>query len=282
MKKAIQIEYNDLFEKKCGYAKKVGFEHIAVNFYEMLGKTEKEWDKATEHILQVLSDNGLECVQSHPYYYDLTVSSEIDYEDCEFAIERAIVASGKIGAKWCALHPRTAINAGYFVSKSLEDNQKSFARYLEVAKKNNTGVAAENLPIFPGWSPARPFYSSNYEELYNLVDSFNDSSMGICWDTGHANLMNFSQVDAIKFLGDRIKITHIHNNYQTEDKHFPPDNGNIDWDGVMTAFASIGYDGPLTLEVHCKYPTEEFLINFARHNYGCLKCLEKIAKGYNK
>lgn len=278
MKKAIQIKYNETFENKCRYAKEAGFKYIAVNFYDMLGKSEKQWDEAIEHILNVMLENTLECIQSHPYYYDLDLSSEIDKEECELAITKAIIASGKIGAKWCALHPRTSINSGYFVSKALEDNRRSFGRYLEVAKKNNVGLAAENLPIFPGWSPARPFYSSNYEELYNLVESFNDASMGICWDTGHANLMHFNQPDAIRFLGDRIKITHIHNNYGKEDNHFPPDNGCIDWSAVMSAFKSIDYDGPLTLEVNSPYQTEEFLKNFAKHNYGCLECLEKLAE----
>lgn len=282
MKKAIQIEYNDLFEKKCEYAKMAGFRNISVNFYSMLGKTEKQWDEATEDILRILADKGMECVQTHPYYYDLDVSSEVMDESCEFAIKQAIKSSGRIGAKWCAIHPKTSITSGYFVSKSFEDNKKTFSEYLETAKKYNTGIAAENLPIFNNWFPIRPFYSSNYEDLCNLVDSFNDSSMGICWDTGHANLMHFDQADAITFLNKRIKCTHIHNNYQNEDKHFPPDNGNIDWDRVMKAFMLIGYDGPLTLETHCKYPTEDALINFAKHNYGCLEQLEKIARGENK
>ncbi len=278
MKKAIQIPYNALFEKKCEYAKEAGFEGISVNFYGMLGKTQKQWDEATEHILKVLSETGLECVQTHPYYYDLRLSSEIVEEECEFAIKQAIISSGILKAKWCALHPRTSITSGYRVSKSHEDNRKVFSEYLELAIKNNTGLAAENLPIFVDVIPVMPFYSSDYEDLCKLVDSFNDSSMAICWDTGHANLMHFNQADAIKFLGSRIKCTHIHNNYQKEDVHFPPDNGNIDWDAVMTAFASIGYNGPLTLETHCKYPTDDLLKNFARHNFGCLEYLEKLAK----
>ena len=78
----------------------------------MLGKSEKQWDEAIEHILKVMSENGLECVQSNPYYYDLDLSSEIDKEECELAITKAIIASGKIGAKWCALRPRTSISSG--------------------------------------------------------------------------------------------------------------------------------------------------------------------------
>lgn len=282
MQKAVQIAYNDLFEKKCDYAKEAGFNYIAVNFYGMIGKSEEEWNKAVDRIIHVLEKDNLECVQTHPYYYDLRLSSEIIEQECECAIKNAIIASGRIGAKWCTLHPRSSVSSGFWVSKSFKDNKKTFEEYLDIAVKHKTGIAAENLAIFNDVIPAMPFYSSGYEELFELVDSFKDDNIGICWDTGHANLMHFNQADAIKFLGKKIKCTHIHNNYQKEDSHFPPDNGNIDWNDVMGAFASIGYDGPLTLEIHCKYPTEDFLKNFINHNYGCLECLENIAKGYRK
>lgn len=282
MKKAIQIGYNDLFEKKCEYAREAGFNHIAVNFYEMLGKTELEWEKAVEHIQGILSKLHIECVQTHPYYYDLRDSSEIIVDECEFAIKQAVKATGELGAKWCALHPRSSISSGFSVKKSFEDNKRDFSVYLELAKKYNTGLAAENLPIFPGLSPSMPFYSSDYYDLCELVDSFNDSSMAICWDTGHANLMHFDQAEAIKFLGNRIKCTHIHNNDRRNDNHFPPDNGSIEWDKVMAAFSSVGYDGPLTLETHCMYPADDLLKNFARHNLGCLEYLERLYEVTNK
>ena len=212
------------------------------------------------------------------HYLEESNYKPIVKEECEFAIKQAIIASGELGGKWCALHPRSSITSGFSVKKALEDNRRDFFGYLELAKKHNTGLAAENLPIFPGLSPSMPFYSSDYYDLCELVDSFNDSSMAICWDTGHAHLMHFDQAEAIKFLGRRIKCTHIHNNDRREDKHFPPDNGSIEWDKVMAAFASFGYDGPLTLETHCLYPTEDLLKNFARHNYGCLEYLEKLGR----
>ncbi len=278
MKKAIQIGYDELFEKKCEYASLAGFKYISVNFTKVLDKTEYEWEKITETIQNILSKNNLSCVQSHPYYYDLLVSSELCEEKYEFAIKQAVIASGKLGASWCALHPRSSISSGFLTLKSLEDNKKAFSEYLECAIKYNTGIAAENLPIFPGLWPAMPFYSSDYYDLCELADSLGDSHVGICWDTGHAHLMHFDQAEAIKFLGNRIKCTHVHNNYRKEDQHYPPDNGNIEWDKVMSAFASVGYDGPLTLETHCPYPAEDLLINFAKHNFGCLEYLEKLAE----
>ena len=238
MKKAIQIPYDEMFEKKCGYASKAGFEYISVNFTGMIDKTEKQWEEALEHAGKVMERLSLQCVQTHAYYYSPVLSSEIVEDRCELAIKRAVTATGRLGGGWCAIHLRTAMNSGFFTSKSFEHNKKCFSEYLELAIKNNTGIAAENLPTFPHMWPSTPLYSSNYEDLCNFADSFNDPHMGICWDTGHAHLMRFNQAEAIKYLGGRIKCTHIHNNYRQDDDHFLPDNGNIDWNDVMGASAA--------------------------------------------
>ena len=275
MIKAIQIPFNPLFELKCRLAAAAGFRDIAVNFTEVTAKTEAEWDAVTEDIRRILAENGLQCIQSHPYYYDLMRSSELVEEEHEFSIKQAIIASGKLGAKWCVLHPRTSLTTGRYVSASFADNRKVFSEYLELACKHGTGIAAENLPVF-GIKPAIPFYSSSYEDLCNLTDSFCDPNMAICWDTGHANLMSFDQAEAIRFLGSRIQCTHIHNNFKQMDNHLPPDQGNLPWDKVMQAFSDIGYLGPLTLETHCCYAEPGLLASFAKHNFACLEYLERL------
>ena len=278
MKKSIQIGYDDSFEKKCKFAAEAGFDGIAVNTVAVLDKTEYEWDTITENIQRILEENSLVCYQSHPYYYDLRVSSEEVEEKYEFAIKQAIKMSGKLGAKWCALHPRSSISTGFRTKAALSDNVKAFSEYLEVAEKYDTGIAAENLPVFAGIVPIMPFYSSNYEDLCELVDSLNSDRAGICWDTGHANMMNFKQEDAIRFLGERIKCTHIHNNSQRQDLHLPPDCGTINWEGVMHAFYEIGYDGPFTLETHCLYPEDDMLKAFAKYNLAGLEMMDKYYK----
>ncbi len=278
MKKAMQIGYNDSFEMECKLASESGFRYISVNFTQVLGKTEYEWEQITENIQKILDRENLQCIQTHPYYYDLRVSSEITEDIYEFAIKQAIIAGGKLGAPWNALHPRSSVSSGFCPSKSLEDNRRDFSEYLEVAVKHNTGIAAENLPIFHGIVPVMPFYSSNYEDLSNLVDSFHDDRMAICWDTGHAHLMHFDQAAAIRTLGNRIQCTHIHNNFKNDDNHLPPDSGSIPWDAVIPALVSTGFDGALTLETHCSYADPDLLRSFLRHNYECLVFLERFAK----
>jgi len=276
MNKAIQIAYNSLFELKCKLAREAGFRHIAVNYTEILLKNEYEWKKITEDIQRILEENSLTCVQTHPHYYDLLLSSEILDKDLEFAITQSIISSGAIGAEYCVFHPRSSISRAYSRKGSLEDNRRAFAGYLETAIKHNTAIAAENLPIFPSQKQIMPFFASNVDDLVDLVDSFNDDRVRVCWDFGHANLMNFDQSIAIEYLGERIKCTHIHNNFGWRDDHSTPDIGNIPWDKVMSALSKIAYSGPLTLETHCWYEDRALLSSFAKHNFNCLLYLESL------
>lgn len=276
MKKAIQIAYDELFEFKCALASKAGFKYISANYYDMQNKTDYEWEHAIENTKNILDKNGLSCIQIHPFYYDLLLSSEIRDEASEYAIHKAIEAGGRLGAEWVAIHPRSNLTTGLYRSKSFEDNKKDIGAYLDTAAKFGTGIAAENLLIADGITPIIPFYSWSCEDLCELVDSFSAKNIGICWDTGHANLLRFDQATAIRFMGERIRCTHVHNNFGKCDDHLTPDQGSIPWEKVMKAFSDVGYKGPLTLETHCRYNDPALLESFAKHNYECLCYLEAL------
>jgi len=284
MEKAIQIAYDAQFERKCQYAAEAGFRTIAVNYApipeqkESPCDTEGAWDRITENILRILEENNLRCIQSHLPCYDLLQSSEIPDERIDFALRQAIRSGGKIGVKYGVFHLRSSISTAYRPSKSFEDNRRIIECLLEDAVPCDTAIAVENIPIFPDTSKLMPFYSSNFEDLSTLADSFHDDHVVICWDFGHANLLKWDQTAAIEFLGSRIKCTHIHNNFGFYDDHATPDSGNIPWERVMPALAATGFDGPLTLETHCYYSDPELLKSFAKHNYTCLAYLERSMK----
>ncbi|MBQ4526784.1 MAG: sugar phosphate isomerase/epimerase [Clostridia bacterium] len=276
MIKSIQIPYNELFETRCRLAHDAGFRHMAVNFAALDHKTSDEWNVMRDDIEKILEKYNLKCVQSHLYYYDLRISSEIIDEEREEDIKEGIRVTAELGGDWCVYHPRTAINSGYKTSSAMEDNKKVISTYLEAAVKYGTGVALENLPIFGGIVPQMPFFTSNYEDLITLTDSFNDKRVGICWDTGHANMMDFNQANAIKEVGSRLKCTHIHNNFKREDSHMTPLAGDIKWDEVMKAFKEISYEGPFTCETGTPYTNEEAMRLYMNFDYQGLEYLEKL------
>ena len=275
MQKAIQIAYDENFEKKCKIARDVGFRHISVNFNDTKNPCDATYDKAPSHISAILEKYDLEAVQTHLYYYyPLSSADEIE-DELEHRVLREIEVSGKIGSPWCVWHPRYFKsgewkNGIYDEEQTFFYNHKTIPHYLEQAKKFGTGIALENL-----------FGSMMYggiETLTKLCDSFRADNIGFCLDTGHANIDKVDLAAAVSFLGNRIKCTHIHNNWGKRDDHAPPIYGNIKWDSVMTALASIGYQGPLTLETHCWYDNEDLLRSFAKHNYDSLVFLESLMK----
>ena len=277
MQKAIQIAYNELFALKCQCAAEAGFKHIAVNFNNVLDKSEDEWKLMTEDIQRILDENKLKCVQSHLHCYDLLQSSEIPDERSDFAIHQSIIATGALGGKHGVYHPRSSVSTGFRTSVSFEDNRRILSGFLDTAVKSGVSLAVENIPVFPDHCKWQ-FYSSDFEDLAALVDSFIDPHICACWDFGHANLMDFPQTEALRYLGTRIKCTHIHNNFGVNDDHATPDTGNIDWYNILPVLAEIGYNGPLTLETHCRYDEPELLRSFARHNYTCIEFLEGLIK----
>ena len=277
MKKAIQIAYNDLFEYKCECAAKAGFDCIAVNYTEVLGKTESEWQAITQNIARILDKTGLSCHQTHPHYYNLFISSEILEEDMEFNIRQSIISGSALGAKYHVIHPRTSTTATSYGSRtSLKDNLRWIGGLLDCAVKHGSKIAVENIPIFPRSGKLFYFYSANVEDHMELVDTFDDKNLVACWDFGHANLSESDQARSIEMMGSRIKCTHVHNNFGYGDRHLPPDCGDIAWDKVMGAMNRIGYDGALTLETHCAFEDKDFLLSFAKHNFANLVYLEKL------
>lgn len=276
MKKAIQIPYSEAFERECRIASEEGFRYISVNLHDISEPSDAVYDRAPAHISELLEKYGLEAVQTHLfYYYPLSSADQID-EALEHRILREIEVSGKIGAPWCVWHPRYFKSGEWKTGEYDEErtffyNHETLPRYLEQAEKFGTGIALENL-----------FGSMMYggaDTLARLCDSFHTDRMGICWDTGHANINPEDQPSAISSMGDRIKCTHIHNNWGKRDDHAPPVYGNIEWSRVMSALSENGYNGPLTLETHCWYEDESLLRSFTRHNYDCLVYLESLMKG---
>ncbi len=271
MIKVFQVQHDGSMERAFEYVAKAGFKYVSLGFGSTKAFHSDGWETVAPYIKKKLEENGLTCVQTHLPYYDLRISSEILDDEMETAIKRCIIASAELGAKVCVYHPRSAVSKNYSSSVSLEDNKKVISGYNEVAKEAGIGLALENLPIFPDIHHMR-FYTSDPEDLCELVDSFNDDNISICWDFGHAHLTKIDHVQALKMVGKRLSCTHIHNNRQIDDDHYPPSLGTMKWDELMPVLTEIGYEGPLTLEV--VYPDNSTLESYVAHCYSCAEYLE--------
>ena len=93
----------------------------------------------------------------------------------------------------------------------------------------------------------------------------NRDSIGICLDTGHANLSNILP-EYIAAFGKDIITMHIHDNYgymggnrskAEDDMHNIPGSGNIDWKDVFIKIYESGYNNVLMLELTASHNNDK-------------------------
>ncbi len=272
MKKAIQLQEHDA-DIMMEYAEKAGYEYISLGFGSSKIFHEDNWENRISELSAAMDKYHLKCVQTHLPYYDLRIDSSIIDEDMEEAIRRCIKATAMLGAKWTAMHLRSAYDHNFSESRAYSDNCRCIEDYLTVARKAGAGIALENLPIFPG-APQWHFYSSHYEDICAIADKYKGDNMGICWDFGHAHITGLDGVQALEYVGDRLRITHIHDNFDKDDNHIIPTLGTDNWERLMPVLKKIGYTGPLTLEIDYKInPVTE---SFTACSYKAVEYLEKL------
>jgi len=197
------------------------------------------WERFVHDICDEAEKLGIKYCQGHlPYYADFAQKNDTREE----AIRRSLLAFGKMGVQWAATHPGSVGAA----PESKIFNREYFAPHIEFAKRQGVGIALEN--IFDSGNVRH--YCGVVEELVDLVDSFNDPAVGVCWDFGHGNIMYpKSQAGCLRTIGSRLKMTHVHDNNGKSDQHLPPFFGNINWEEVVQTLREVNYTGAFSFEV---------------------------------
>ncbi len=153
--------------------------------------------------------------------------------------------AGILGVKVLVFHP--AWNKREIRPSSKEDTQQSKTWNREVFPKigrfgGEVGVkvALENRDD--------PVFGSRLEDLLDIVEMDPDN-LGVCLDTGHANINGFACGRFAIDLGEHLIATHIHDNDGQSDQHLLPFVGNIDWDDFLDAIDRCHYGGRMIVEV---------------------------------
>ena len=86
------------------------------------------------------------------------------------------------------------------------------------------------------------------EHLMYILEAGHLDNIGICLDTGHAN-MTVGVLEAIYAFRNRIVSVHIHDNQGEKDEHLWPGEGSIDWQSVFGRLKSMGNPPAAVLEI---------------------------------
>lgn len=152
-----------------------------------------------------------------------------------------------VGADPLVCHPRTfGVDIGTWAPRwdrrLSEEEVARIAEILRQASARSLRLALENGP---------PDLLA--EVLERMADHPTRASLGICIDTGHANmhsrLYRSPAAEFIRRFSDRLIHVHVHDNHGAEDDHLMPGEGTTDWCDVFRELRRGGYAGSLVLEL---------------------------------
>lgn len=194
--------------------------------------------KFARQLKQIGLDNGIVCNQSHAPFPSVepTVRSYL---------KRAIECTAEAGGEICVIHPGN--------KQTAEQNAELYWELLPFAKEHGVKIAAENMfNREPGTRRILPAACSSPEDFLKHLQLVNDPYLVACLDIGHAQILGCetSAPEMIHALGNYLQSLHIHDNNTLDDCHQLPFTMDIDFEAVIRALKSVGYNGYLTLEAN--------------------------------
>lgn len=229
------------------FLKKIGFDaaDIPLWLFDVLGDGWPGWEACVEKILQDSEDLGIRFEVCH---LPMGVKAGGTFEEFTASIHRGIDAAKVLGVDYAVVHPHTSV-------EPLEtfDHQARYdmvmahlAPFAEHAAKVGVNIVVENMPAYPQTYPIHR-YCQSAEEVCEIADAL---GIGVCWDFGHANISGIEkQSEALAYVGSRLKVLHVNDNFAYQDNHIAPFGGSIDWADAMEGLTAVGFQGLLNYEV---------------------------------
>ncbi|MFC5648576.1 sugar phosphate isomerase/epimerase family protein [Paenibacillus solisilvae] len=190
---------------------------------------------------------GLDVWSIHLPYgtsWDVSNPDKAEREEAVRRHARLLELAGRWNIRTAVLHPSWEPIADAERRERLAACKRSLAELAAAAVRNRIRLAAECLP--------RTCLGNTSGEMALLAAASVD--LGVCCDVNH--LVQEPPEAFIRKLGSRIVTLHMSDNDGTDEKHWMPGAGVIDWIQVLGELAGAGYEGPFMFEVRQYEPRE--------------------------
>lgn len=214
---------------------------------------ESQWRTKAEAIKTLLEKYHLKVWSCH-----LPYSRAIDISSPDESVRSSTVALQKQMIQWCAelyrpqklvLHPSTEPIADADRQAHLDAARKSVGELAPVAASAGVVLCIENLP--------RTCLGRIPEELKYIIEPYPD--VMVTFDTNH--LLMTTHEHYFEVLGDRIGNIHVSDYDKTDERHWLPGAGVIDWPSFHFMLRESGYDGVYMHEVKASAGTPQGIVD---------------------
>lgn len=240
------------------------------------------WVKKFGEVASAMRASGIEAFQTHATFpTDRFAPGEFD-EKCLDLYRKEIEATAILGAPYIVIHPvNIAVNLAH-KDDDFAVNMHAFGMLDPVLTEFGVKLGVENMFV---WDSVRHRHCatgcSTPEDMIAYIDGTHSSNFVGCLDTGHMFINSIEPAEAVRKLGNRLKLLHVHDNDGSHDLHAAPATGKIDWTDFARALGETGYDGAMCLETSFKPAGKiapELMWDYARYAYAISRRLADIAE----
>ena len=228
------------------YIREAGFCYADYNFNmdaaAQSGIALPDWKKQMETVRRTAEEIGMTFVQSHapmgrPIVKDAHYASFMELN------HRCIEACSMLGIPNIVVHSGYA--PGLSIEETFEQNKAFYEALLPTAERFGVEILTEN---FNRMYKPDVYWIDNARDLRALIDYIDHPLLHACWDTGHGNLQDMLQDEALRILGSHVHALHVQDNLGDKDTHIAPFFGTMNLDALMHGLKDIGYTGCFTFE----------------------------------
>jgi sugar phosphate isomerase/epimerase len=176
-------------------------------------------------------------------HIDITSLDEGVRENAVRELEVACKAAAWMGADHIVLHPGP--------EREGRPPQEEFLAHMEHAGRslNRVATVCGELGVKLMLENMLPhLLFGHISDLMYLLGEIKTPGVGICLDTGHANLAG-ELGRVIPTFSGHLKMLHVNDNKRNYDSHLPPGEGVIDWKWVTDELRYNHFEGGLILEL---------------------------------
>ena len=129
-------------------------------------------------------------------------------------------------------------------------------------------IAVENLPN------AR--LDRAMEMFERIFERHPETVVGMCYDSGHAQLLDKGGFAFLEAFRERLIATHLHDNRSARDDHLLPWDGDIDWTRLIQLIADSPYERPLNFETPYRFHGQGYSLDEAAFYQRAFPVIAKV------